>query len=81
MEIKNKNNKEEFVKHNSLETKAWHRFAKVIYIVLWIAGLGISAIVGSVDGFSYFIWGSIITCIILTGVKKAFLYVIFGKNK
>lgn len=79
----NQNNNQEGEKTtslNPLENKVWYRFMKVVYIGLWLLALGVTALIASEEGSGAFIWGVIITWIILTIFKKAFLYIAVGKN-
>jgi hypothetical protein len=63
-----------------LEGKAWFRFAKVIYISLGIVGLGISAILASVNGLSFFVIGVIAVVAALFILRKGFYYVVLGRT-
>jgi hypothetical protein len=64
-----------------LEGKGWFRLAKVIYIVLWIVGLGASAIFAYGMGqFLVFAVGGAIVAILLIVLKKVFYYVTLGRT-
>jgi hypothetical protein len=64
-----------------LEGKGWFRLAKVIYIVLWIVGLGASAIFAyGMDQFLVFAVGGAIVAILLVVLKKVFYYVTLGRT-
>jgi hypothetical protein len=63
-----------------LEGKAWFRLMKVIYIGLWIVGLGVSALLAyGANEFYVFIAGVIILAIVLIILKKALYYVVLGR--
>ena len=64
-----------------LEGKGWFRLAKVIYIVLWVVGLGASAIFAYVvDQFFVFAVGGAIVAVLLIALKKVFYYVTLGRT-
>lgn len=66
------------MKHQ-LEEKAWFRFAKVLYIVLCLIS-GVFLLLLSQVRVDVFIWGVIIIASILILIRKAFYYIILGKN-
>ena len=64
-----------------LEGKAWFRLIKVFYIGLWIAGLGIAAILGyGANDVSTFIVGALSLAVVLIILKKAFYYIVLGRT-
>lgn len=77
-----KRNNESSQNLNPLEAKAWYRFTQVIYVCLWIIGLGVAALTAAQDSnFMIFIYGTVIVWIVLGLLRKAFLYVALGKNQ
>lgn len=63
-----------------LDAKPWYRFAKVVYILACIVAVGVSGFILYAD----IVAGSVIAitaCILLYGVKRAFLYIAAGKSK
>jgi hypothetical protein len=64
-----------------LEGKVWFRSLKVVYILLWIVGLGISAMLGyGSNDFSTFLIGAAIVAVLLFVAKKVFYYVVLGRT-
>jgi hypothetical protein len=64
-----------------LEGKAWFRLMKVVYIGLWIVGLGMSALLAyGADEVYVFIAGASILAMVLIILKKAFYYVVLGRG-
>lgn len=64
-----------------LEDKAWFRFAKVLYILAWIVGIGISALLAfGANEFYIFAVGAGIVAIVLIAAQKTFYYVILGRT-
>lgn len=67
---------------NSLETKVWYRFMKIVYIGLWIIGLGLAFLIAWAESsFWAFIIIVFMVWALLTLFRKAFFYVALGKNK
>ena len=66
---------------NPLEAKSWFRLVKVVYIGLWIAGMGAVVLVAiALQSQSVLVFGCLGTSALLLGLKKAFFYVIFGRT-
>jgi hypothetical protein len=64
-----------------LESKVWFRSLKVAYVALWIAGLGVSAIIAyGADGISTFLIGVFIVSIVLIIGKMIFYYITLGRT-
>lgn len=64
-----------------LEGKAWFRSLKVVYILLWIVGLGMSAMLGyGSNDFSAFLIGAAIVALVLFVAKKVLYYVVLGRT-
>jgi hypothetical protein len=64
-----------------LERKAWFRLMKVLYIGLWVTGLGISAVFAYGTGdFLIFLGAAITVAIVLILAKKVFYYVALGRS-
>jgi len=78
----NNNNQSPIIKvYNPLEDKAWFRFAKVVYIGLWVIGFGFVALMAyAEESFWTLIAGSIIVWVILSILKKTFYYIILGRS-
>lgn len=64
---------------NLLESKAWYRLAKVVYIFLWILGVGLALIMWDEAGLIGFLFTLMIVWGILAAIKKAILYIVLGK--
>ncbi len=66
---------------NPLEGKAWFRFLKVVYIGLWVVGLGFVGLLSyASNDIGTFVIGAIIVWILLSIMKKAFFYVALGNK-
>jgi hypothetical protein len=66
---------------NRLEAKSWFRLVKVVYIGLWIVGMGAVVLVAiALQSQSVLVFGCLATSALLLGLKKAFYYVIFGRT-
>jgi hypothetical protein len=66
---------------NPLEAKSWFRLVKVVYIGLWIVGIGAVVVVAiAFQSQSVLVFGCLATSALLLGLKKAFYYVIFGRT-
>lgn len=64
-----------------LESKVWFRFLKVAYVALWVAGLGVSAMIAyGVDSISTFLIGAFIVSIVLIIGKMVFYYITLGRT-
>jgi hypothetical protein len=64
-----------------LEGKVWFRLAKVLYIVAWIVGIGISALLAfGANEFYIFAVGAGIVAVVLIAAQKTFYYVILGRT-
>jgi len=71
----------EVISHNPLEEKAWFRFLKVVYVVLWIFGLGFVILLSyASEEFGTFVIGGFIVWGIMTLIKKAFFYIALGNK-
>lgn len=78
---KKDNTKQPAVSHNPLESKAWYRFLKVVYIGLWIIGLGFVILLSyASEEFSTFVIGGLIVWGIMALIKKAFFYIALGNK-
>jgi hypothetical protein len=66
---------------NRLEAKPWFRLVKVVYIGLWIVGMGALVLVGiALQNRSVVVFGCLATSALLIGLKKVFYYVILGRT-
>jgi hypothetical protein len=64
-----------------LEGKAWFRLIKMVYVGLWVVGLGISAMLGyGANEILVFIGGVLGLAVVLVILKKAFYYVVLGRT-
>lgn len=67
---------------NTLESHSWYRFSKVVYIILWVVGILFLLLFALADeDLGIFLGGLLVLWIILSLIKKAFLYIIRGGNK
>jgi hypothetical protein len=64
-----------------LQGKVWFRLLKVLYIVVWIVGLGLSALLGYVaDDLSVFLGAGAVVVVSLIVLQKVFYYVVLGRT-
>ena len=64
-----------------LEGKGWFRLVKVLYIGLWLVGIGFCAVVAAaLESVQPLLIGGIALAIVLIVLKKAFYYVVLGRT-
>lgn len=68
-------------KVDPLEEQIWFRFVKVFTVIIGLVGLSIISLISySIKDYSAFVFGTFILIGLLIVLRKAFFYVVYGKN-